>query len=121
MSLEEWRYISEIYSNIAIGTATVIGIVVGYPVLRRWLRVRRIRKLYPLSRLGVDFKLADGDKSPGKIYIVDIKRKSRKWIESLSTFHDLNFYSDKVEHMSQNELDDYREEPGILTSGKRGH
>ncbi len=119
--LESWKMVSEIFLNFVLGISSLVGVVVGAPALLKMIKVNRLRRQYPVDKLGIDFKLVDTDKAPGKIYLIEIHTRAKRWIESSGTFLDLRFYWDKVERISQEEFDSYEQRDGILTTGKRGH
>lgn len=128
LSLGGWTAISEIFRNFAIGLGALGGgLFVGLKfVVEFILSIKKIsykakfHKLYPREKLNDVFKIVDTERGLGKLYLVDLKKKEKYWIQSATTLLDLNFFWDDAKRISQEEFDSYREGPAILTSGEPG-
>ncbi len=116
---------SEIFSNFAVGLGALGAASTGIKIVYDWLidksnqkKLIRFREIYPPQELGKGYRIADSVALPGKIYIIDLRTRQKRWIQSSSTFIDLGFNWGAIEHMSVNEFDSYVEIKPILTSGK---
>lgn len=128
MTLENWKVISEIFNNVAIGLAAIGGgfwaIIKGISEFVSTKKKNSYRdsfkKLYPREKLNKTFKIVDNGKAPGKLYIIDLEKKEKYWIQSGPTLLDLGFFWDDAVRISEDEFSKYEEGPGILTVGTPG-
>ena len=119
--------ISEIFYNFAVGIGTLSGVFAAYKLIQEWFiskskqkMIDRLKKLYPRSELNISFLVADTARAPGKIYLIDIKKRQKYWIQSSSTYLDLGLFWDDFKRISEDEFDSYKEGVSILTSGAPG-
>lgn len=117
--IDNW---SQIAANIILSIGAIVGIYFGAGELRARRKISRLKKKFPLSQIGQDYKLVDTPGAPGKIYIVELRSKKRYWVQNSSTFADLGFIGHTVTRMPQKELNSYKEsdKPRILTRGVSG-
>ena len=128
MSLQDWKTISEIFNNFAIGAAAIAGgFWAGIKASIEYITSRKkslykdeIKKRYPREKLNKTFKIVDHEKAPGKLYLVDLKKKEKYWIQSAPTLLDLGFFWDDAQRISEAEFNKYQEGTGILTLGSPG-
>jgi len=128
MNLQDWKTVSEIFNNIAIALAAISGgIWAGLKAFIEFVSSRRkssykneMRKRYPREKLNETFKIVDHEKSPGKLYLIDLKKKEKYWIQSGPTLLDIGFFWDDAQRISEEEFHKYKEGPGILTVGTPG-
>lgn len=124
----DWKYTSEVFYNFAVSLGAIGGgIFAGTKVIVEFILTRqrgsyknKFKKLYPRESIGVIFKVVDTDKAPGKLYLIDLKKKERYWIQSSNTLLDLNLFWDDAKRISEAEFEKYKEGPAILTSGTPG-
>lgn len=121
------KLFSEIFYNFLAGIGTffagfagLIGLLQLIKYSKRESYKNRLRKQYPKEKLNILFKLVDTDKAPGKIYLVNLRKKEKYWIASASTLTDLNFFWDEVKRIQQEEFNNYKEGEKLLTSGTPG-
>lgn len=128
MSLQDLKTISEIFNNFAIGSAAIAGgIWAGLKAFIEFATSKKkssygdeIKKRYPREKLNKTFKIADHAKAPGKLYLVDLKKKEKYWIQSAPTLLDIGFFWDDAQRIPEEEFNKYKEGPGILTLGSPG-
>lgn len=126
--LGSWKTLSEIFNNFAIGLAAMAGILWGIiKGITEFVKMRKknsfkdnIRKMYPRERINKIFKIIDHEKAPGKLYLLDLNKKEKYWIQSGTTLLDLGFFWDDANRISEKEFESYKEGPGILTVGTPG-
>jgi len=123
-----WKTFSEIFNNITIGFAAIAGILWGIiKGISEFIKSKKkksyrdsIKKLYPRERINEIYKIVDHEKAPGKLYLVDLNKKEKYWIQSGPTLLDLGFFWDDARRISEKEFESYKEGPGILTVGTPG-
>jgi hypothetical protein len=107
---------SQIFVNFALGISALIGL----SIFRGKTAEQKYHSRYPVEKINETFKLVDTEEAPDKIYLVDLKDKSKRWIKSSKTFLDLGFYWDQVVRITKKEFGSYTEKPGIFISGIPG-
>ena len=114
--------VSQVVTNLAVALGAMVGIYFGAGELRARIKASRLKKRFPLSRLGKDFRLAESISMPGRIYIIETKPKKRYWIQNMATAIDLGFLGYQVDKISHKDLQKYQDmdSPKVLTRGEPG-
>lgn len=128
MNLQDWKTVSEIFNNFAIGLAAITGgIWAGIKAGIEFVSSKKrssykddIKKRYPKEKLNKTFKIVDYANAPGKLYLVDLEKREKYWIQSASTLLDIGFFWDDAQRITVEEFNKYKEGPAILTVGVPG-
>jgi hypothetical protein len=107
---------SQIFFNFAAGIAALGGLVIYSGKAKRIAYSLK----YPASKVDKTFHLVTSPKTGNRIFLIDIKAKTRRWIASSSTFMDLGFEWDKVKEIKTEELESHKLKAPMFTSGIPG-
>lgn len=99
---------TNVFNKLALGIGALIAGFAGLKALDILEpKVEKLRKKYPVSKLGIDFDLIKDESNPDHIYIHEKGTNIVDHIYNPKTFRDLNFrtYKDRIKTISKNEFE----------------
>lgn len=95
MTLQELVIVSDIFNKIAIGIAALITAYFGSSYFREELTRKRsinfYRKKYPPSQHNNTYKFIESEKTPGAIFLLDLKSLHKHHIWNMKTMYDIGW------------------------------
>ena len=109
---------SKVLNDISLSVGALLTALIAFSgrnyidakLKQRDNELMRLRRAYPRSKLGTDFKLIRTSDSD-KVYLLESKvhKNIRHWIENETTLKSLSFSFEDVEYLTQEELIKYPE------------
>jgi len=111
------------FQSICVGLGALAAGFGGLKIGTDWLqqerlkrKVKALKKKYPLDQLDKDYKLIVTKEAPGKWQLLDSTNRSVHWIKNLDTTRELGWTYDKVKHITNKSIADYRQGEPIDTT-----
>jgi hypothetical protein len=118
------KYIAELFNLWAIGIGALFAGTAGAFLIwdrleEIWLRrkIRNYRLKFPRVNLNKTFKLVDTDTAKGYIYLIDLEKRKKYWIQSAPTYLEMNFHWKDFQTINSTEFESYSEGEPILLRG----
>lgn len=113
--LEYCVSISQIFYNLMAGFAALLGSIIFIPEIRRWFKIKKYKRIYPLNSQGKNWRLIDKQgETQGIIYVHDLLSKLKYHVANPATMVGLDFDWNSVQHLPPNEFDNIKPgEPAI--------
>lgn len=123
-TLQDWKMVFEMFQSFGLGLGALLGGLGGFIVFFDWLEKKRrqaeinqLKKFYNRKDFfRKSIILVNEPNTPGWIFLLDDRTKTRHWIKNPQTMKDLGYSYSDVVNVSKGKFSRYKESNEISTA-----